>query len=212
MHYTMRTITLFLLVSVMWNLAPIRAHAQMNDGSRFGIMAGINGTNLYDDAHASDKKSRIGYTAGVFGQFPMAKGRLSLRPELLVSAKGAAYDFTSGNRPDIKLTYVELPVSLQWHILGFLNLNAGMYAALLADSKGKFTDANGDPLSLNVTKNDYSNIDYGYQLGGGLDLGSLGIHFRVSRGLKAVADKSSLQDYVGNLKNAAWSLTLGWAF
>lgn len=208
----MRTIVLFLFIPVMWTLKPVQAHAQMNHSGHFGIVAGINGANLYDDARASDKKSRIGYTAGVFAQIPFAKGRFSLRPELLLSAKGANYDFTSGNHPEIKLTYVELPVSLQWHLLGFINLHAGMYAALLANSEGKFTDANGNPLSVNVSKNDYSNLDYGYQLGGGLDLGNLGIHLRVSRGLKEVANKSSLQDYVGNLKNAAWSLTLGWAF
>ncbi len=188
------------------------AKAQMNDGARFGIKAGINGANLYDDARADDKKSRIGYTAGIFGQFPIAKGKLSMRPELLFSAKGATFDFSSGSRPEVKLSYVELPVSLQWHIFGFLNVHAGMYGALLANSEGKIRDANGNVLNIDLRKNDYSNVDYGYQFGAGLDLGNLGIHLRVQRGLKEVADKGSVQDYLGNLKNASWALTLGYAF
>ena len=156
--------------------------AQMNDGFRFGLVAGINGSNFYDDAHASDKKSRIGYNVGLFGQFPLGKSRrFSIRPELLLAAKGATYDYLGGGRPEIKLSYIELPVSLQWHLIGIVNVHAGMYAALLANSEGKFKDANGNPITVNFDKSNYSNIDYGYQLGGGLDLGSLGLHFRVAR-------------------------------
>lgn len=192
-----------------FNLNP--SIAQMNDGFRFGIVGGVNGSNLYDDAHATDKKSRIGYTAGLFGQIPIVKGRFSIRPELLFSAKGATFDFQGGTRPDVKLSYVELPLSLQWHLFGFLNVNAGMYASLLADAEGKLKDANGNPIGLNFDKSNFNNIDYGWQLGGGLDFGSIGIHLRVSRGLKEVANNGSIQDYVGDLKNASWALTLGWA-
>lgn len=184
----------------------------MNDGFRFGLVAGVNGTNLYDDARASDKKSRIGYTAGIFGQIPLVKGRFSLRPELLFSAKGATFNFQNGSRPEVKLSYVELPVSLQWHLFGFLNLHAGMFASLLANADGKITDASGNPISVNIDKNNFSNVDYGYHLGGGLDLGNIGVHLRVTRGLKQVAEKASIQDYLGGLKNATWALTLSWAF
>jgi hypothetical protein len=208
----MKTIAKYSLIAVFACLNLHTASAQMNDGAQFGIVAGVNGANLYDDARAEDKKARIGYTAGLFGQFPLVKGRLSIRPELLFTTKGASFDFTGNTRPDIKLSYVELPVSLQWHVFGFINLHAGMYAALLADSEGKIKDANGNAISFNFDKSNYSNIDYGYQLGTGLDVGNLGIHLRVTRGLKEVADKGSIQDYVGNLKNATWSLTLGWAF
>ncbi|MBL7828351.1 MAG: PorT family protein [Saprospiraceae bacterium] len=191
---------------------PINSFAQMNDGARFGIKLGVNGANLYDDIRAEDKKARIGYTAGVFGQFPLGKGRFSLRPELLFSAKGAAFDFQNGTRPEVKLSYVELPISLQWQLFGFLNLHGGMYASLLADANGKLTDANGNPVSFNFDKSDYSNVDYGWHLGGGLDIGNIGLHLRVSRGLKEVAEENSLQDYLGNLKNATWALTASWAF
>lgn len=208
----MKTSFKYLLLAIFFGTSSHATIAQMNDGAKFGIMAGINGANLYDDARADDKKSRIGYTAGIFGQFPIAKGKFSIRPELLLSAKGGTFDFTSGSRPEVKLSYVELPISLQWHLLGFINVHAGMYAALLANSEGKIKDANGNPITIQLNKGDYSNIDYGYQLGTGLDLGGLGIHFRVSRGLKEVADKGSVQDYLGNLKNATWSLTLGWGF
>jgi hypothetical protein len=211
----MKTICKWLLLSALFSLQGNLLSAQMNDGAQFGLVAGVNGSNLYDDARAEDKKTRIGYTLGVFGQFPLIKGRFSIRPELLFSSKGATFDFPgTGNtpRPEIKLSYVELPVSLQWHLFGFLNVNAGMYASLLANSEGKLTDANGNALVFDFNKNDYSNIDYGYQLGGGLDVGNFGVHLRVTRGLKEVAAGQLIQAYLGNLKNATWSLTLGLAF
>ena len=186
--------------------------AQMNDGAQFGIKAGINGANLYDDAKAQDKKSRIGYTTGVFGQFPLGQGRFSIRPELLFSAKGSSLSFQSDTTQKLKLSYVELPVSIQWHVFGFLNVHTGFYASLLADSNGKLKDANGNAVSLDFKNSDYSNIDYGWHLGTGLDLGNLGIHLRVTRGLKGIAKDQSVKDYLGSLKNATWALTVGWAF
>ena len=186
--------------------------AQMNDGARFGLVAGISGSSLYDDTQADDKKKRIGYNLGVFGQFPLSKSRFSIRPELLFSTKGATFDFKNANRPKLKLSYVELPVSFQWHLIGILNLHAGMYASLLTGSSGTLEDSNGSIIDYEFDKSNFSSIDYGYQLGGGLDLGGLGLHFRVSRGLKEIAEKGSIQDYVGNLKNGSWALTLNWAF
>jgi Outer membrane protein beta-barrel domain len=189
----MKTLLKYLPIVFFFCLNLHTSNAQMNDGARFGLVAGINGASLYDDTHADDKKTRIGYTVGVFGQFPLVKGRLSIRPELLFSAKGATFNFMDSlsTRPKIKLSYVELPVSLQWHVFGFLN---------------------GNPLTFNFDKNDYSNIDYGFHVGAGLDLGNIGVHLRVTRGLKEVADKGSIKGYLGNLKNATWALTLGWAF
>lgn len=208
----MKTLAKYTLLFVLLSSCTQQVMAQMNDGARFGLVGGVNGASLYDDARAADKKARIGYTLGAFGQFPLGKGRFSIRPELLFAAKGSTFNFQDSTRPEIKLSYVELPISLQWHLFGFFNIHAGVYAALLADSQGKIKDANGNPISFNFDKSNYSNVDYGYQLGTGLDLGNLGIHLRVMRGLKGVAKDSSLQDYLGDLKNASWSLTLGWAF
>lgn len=208
----MQTTLKYLLFSAFFCCLCNTAIAQMNDGFRFGLVAGINGANLYDDARAADKKSRIGYSLGLFGQVPIVKGRFSIRPELLFSAKGASFDLQNGTRPELKLSYVELPVSVQWHLFGFFNVHAGMYASLLANSSGKLTDANGNAIDLDFTKKNFSNVDYGWHLGGGLDLGNIGLHFRVARGLKDVADGTAVKDYLGQLKNATWSLTLGWAF
>lgn len=183
-------------------------NAQMTDGkARFGLKLGVNGANLYDDSQAEDVKSRLGITGGGFVQIPLGKGRFAIRPELLFTTKGAAYDFVNGKRPDIKLNYLELPISLEYRLLGFINLHAGASAAYLATADGKI-----EGLSFNFDKEQFERFDYGWHLGGGLDVGPLGLHLRVSRGLNEISNKVSLDEFVGKLKNAAWALTLSYGF
>lgn len=180
-------------------------NAQMTDGKpRFGIKAGVNGSSLYDDANASDKETRIGITAGIFGQIPFAKGKMSLRPELLFTTKGGAYDYLNGAKPDIKVNYIELPLSLEYRLLGFVNLHAGGYASLLATGDGKIEGIPGT-----LAKADFEDFDFGWHAGAGLDFGGLGLHFRLSRGLQKVGTQT-VDGVVGDLKNAAWALTLSY--
>ena len=202
-----------LLLGALCCCATSLLHAQMTDGStRFGLKLGVNGTNLYDDANAEDKKSRVGFTAGAFVKIPLGSDRLSLRPELLFATKGAQFDIANGTRQEIKLSYVEVPLSLEFN-LAILNLHAGMYAGLLANSEGKFKDAQGNPLSsLQLDKGDLETLDYGWHLGAGLDLGNIGLHLRIARGLKNVEQPDTAQALLGDLKNSAWTLTGAFAF
>lgn len=181
--------------------------AQMPDGKpRFGIKAGVNGSNLYDDSKASDIKSRLGLTAGAFVQIPFAKNKFALRPEVLFTTKGAAWDFQSNLHSDIKINYVELPLSLEYHLLGIIDLHGGLQASWLASADGTTTGLIKDIKDGNVEK-----FDYGWHVGAGLDLGGLGLHLRVSRGLKEIGSES-IKDTFGNLKNASWALTLSYGF
>ena len=208
----MKLSNLFLLCALsMGALSTLQA--QMTDGKLlFGLKLGVNGTNLYDDSKAEDKKSRIGFTGGAFVKIPLGGQRFSLRPELLFTTKGAEFDFANGIQQNIKLSYIELPLSLEMN-LAILNLHAGLHAGLLADSEGKFKDAQGNPITtFKLDKDDLETLDYGWHVGAGLDLGNIGLHLRIARGLKNVAQSSSLQDVFGDLKNSAWTLTGSFAF
>jgi len=202
----MRTIQFFfrLLVLMFFGLSSL--NAQMTDGKpRIGFKAGVNGSSLYDDAKATDQKTRIGITGGLFAQIPFAKGRMALRPELLFVTKGGAYDYANGNNADLKINYIELPISLEYRLLGFLNLHAGGYAALLATADGNIKQL---PL-VAIQKEQVENLDFGWQVGGGLDLGGLGLHFRLSKGLQKVLSPNA-SDLYGTLKNSAWAVTLSY--
>jgi len=201
----MKPICNFLLPFILFLVGLCSLNAQMTDGrTRLGFKVGINGSSLYDDANASDKKSRIGITGGVFAQVPLAKGRMSLRPELLFTTKGGAYDFFNGDRTDFKINYIELPLSLEYRLMGFINLHAGGYASLLASANG---DIEGIPPTLK--RANFEAFDFGWHAGAGIDFGGIGLHFRLSRGLQNVGSQSPAQLF-GDLKNSTWAVTLSY--
>lgn len=201
----MKTIQNLLLLFSLMLVGSNALHAQMTDGKpRIGFKAGVNGSSLYDDANAQDKETRIGLTAGIFAQIPLAKGRMAIRPELLFTTKGGAYDLANGNRPDYKINYIELPLSLEYRLLGFINLHGGAYAALLATGDGKIEGVPGT-----LAKADFEDFDYGWHAGAGFDFGGLGLHLRISRGLQHI-NQESFSTLLGNIKNSAWAITLSY--
>lgn len=199
--------SLFTLCLFLFSYSAILAQ-MTEDGARFGLKLGVNGTNLYDDAKAENRDGRIGITGGLFAKLPLGSSHFSLRPELLLATKGAKYQLDSFSS-SLKFAYIELPVSLEYN-LSILNIHLGLNASYLANSNGEFKDEQGNP--INFDKNDLEKIDFGWQAGAGVDIGNIGIHLRISRGLKSIGEKQTVSDYVGSLKNAAWALTLSYGF
>lgn len=207
----MKTIKHLLLTSLLSLSIFPHLNAQLTEGKvRFGLKLGVSGSSLYDDAKADDKKSRIGFTGGGFAKIPIVK-MISLRPEVLFTTKGARFDFVGGNTSELKLNYVEIPLSLEFNI-AILNIHAGVHAGLLATAEGEFKDAQGNTITADFDKDDLESFDYGWHLGGGIDLGNIGLHLRVSRGLQDIRKDDTLEDVFGSLKNASWSLTAAYGF
>lgn len=204
----MKTNRFFLLLIALCCIGLHALHAQMTDGRpRFGVKLGVAGANLYDDSQADDIKSRIGFTGGGFVQIPLAKGRMSLRPELLFTTKGAEYDFGNLIRSEVKFSYVEFPLSLEYRLFGIINLHAGAHASWMASADGKI-----DGLPVTIQKEDFEEFDYGWHAGAGLDFGNLGLHFRLARGLQQVGSDDGSDAFIGDLKNSAWSVTASYGF
>ncbi len=185
------------------------SQAQILDGkARFGLRLGVTGSNLYDDAKAEDRNGRIGLLGGAFLKVPLGKSNFAIRPEVLYATRGATFkrdSFISS----IKSSYIEVPLSLEYN-LSIVNVHAGLNASLLANANGEFKDEQGNPIDFD--KEDLEKLDLGWHLGAGLDLGRLGVHLRIDRGLKKVGGGQTLSDLVGDLKNSAWSLTLVYGF
>ncbi len=208
----MKTLKQFLFTAIL--LLGIYPHlqAQLTEGGiRFGLKLGVSGSNLYDDANAEDRKSRIGITGGAFAKIPLGGARLSLRPELLFTTKGAQFDLIGGNTSDLKLSYLEIPLSLEFN-LAIINLHAGVHAGLLATAEGTFKDSQGNPITFDIDKDDLQSFDYGWHLGGGIDLGNIGLHLRVSRSLQDIRNENTFEEFFGSLKNSSWALTASYGF
>ena len=201
----MKTISAISLLAALFLAGMQPLSAQMTDGRvRLGFKAGVNGSHLYDDVNASNTKSRLGMPAGAFVQIPLAKGRFALRPEILFTTKGGAYDFANTGRTDFKVNYVELPLVLEYRLLGFINLHAGGYAATLASADGTIGGS-----IVQLGKANFEHFDFGWVAGTGLDIGAFGLHFRISRGLEELSAQS-VSASLRNVKNATWSVALSY--
>jgi len=171
---------------------------------KFGLRAGVTGSNLYDDANAKDLNTRIGFIGGSFMKIGIGS-RVAIRPELLFAMKGSNFNYQNYQNTKLKLGYIELPVSLELRFLKIINLHAGVHADYLVDANVSVQNPNPN---ITFTKEDLNLLDYGWHVGAGLELGPIGIHLRASRGVKEVGKTTSVTNVVGNLKNATWSLTV----
>ncbi len=201
----------FLLLLLLLGSSSSLLHAQMADGgARFGLKLGVNGSSLYDDAQAEDKKSRTGIIGGGFAKIKLTK-HFSLRPEVLFATRGGDYNYNNLGKTELKLSYLEVPLSLEYNLFAILNIHAGMHVGVLAGEDGKFRDNQGNTINFDLQKEDLNNYNYGWHVGGGIDLGNLGIHLRILRGLKEVSKSDSFNQLAGKLKNSAWELSVSYA-
>ena len=95
----------------------------MGQDFQIGAKAGVNISNFTGgDFGTVEKEALIVYHAGAFIRFRF--GKLVLQPELLVSTQGATLE-NAGNSQDYKLTYLNIPIMLQYETLGGFYLEAG---------------------------------------------------------------------------------------
>jgi len=138
-------------------------------GSGFGLRAGLNFSNTGDlkvnDVTEISADSKLGYHVGVWGRFG---GRAYVRPELVFTQVNS--DYAGEN---FKMQKLDLPVLFGHR---FLKLFHGFIG----------------PAFQYVLKTDLQDIDLGdveneftvgFQIGGGLNLGKIGIDLRYERGL-----------------------------
>lgn len=95
----------------------------------FGARVGLGGASFYgDDADDADMETRAGYTFGFIGAISLAD-MFAFRPEFAVTFRGARFDSHTGTyiwgtyysadmEGLIRLTYIEVPLLLQWHLPG----------------------------------------------------------------------------------------------
>lgn len=151
----------FLLISLI-------SFAQ-SGGSGFGLKAGLNFSNTGDlkinDLADISADGNVGYHVGVWGRFG---GRAYVRPELVFTQVNSDY---AGDK--FKMQKLDLPVLFGHR---FLKLFHGFIG----------------PAFQYVLKTDLQDVDLsdveneftvGFQIGGGLNLGKIGIDLRYERGL-----------------------------
>jgi len=207
----MKTMQKYLLLGLLLLAGYSSSYAQMSEGGvRLGLKLGINGNRFYDDSQAKDLKSQTGVVGGVFAKIRLTK-HFSLRPEVLFATRGGEYNYSNLGNTALKLRYLELPLSLEFNLLSILNVHAGVHAGALAGQDGKFRDNQGNVVNFDLRRDDLNEFNYGWHVGGGIDLGNIGLHLRFLRGLQDIGKSDNFNAQIGQLKNSAWELSVSYA-
>jgi hypothetical protein len=167
----------------------------------FGLKAGVSFTNM-SGKDADGFAGKVGGHGGVAANFQFTDA-ISLQPEVLFSMKGAQDENVS--KVKLNLNYIDIPVMFQYNLEG-LFFEAGPQLGILATAK--ITDGTND---IDM-KDNLNTVDVGYAVGLGykMETGFM-TGLRYNGGLTTI-DKVSTGGTVGDLRNNAFQLYLGFMF
>jgi hypothetical protein len=190
-----------LFLCVFWAAA---VHAQT--AGRLGIIGGIHQTNLtvedQSDNSTLDYDSKNGLALGVL-YYSGVSPYISIQGELLYSQKGAKFtdeDMILNDEDMIlNLNYIDLDLLAKLNLANQLpirpSLLGGMYAGLNLKAQAE-SESTGKTEDVEAMKG----VDYGFILGGGLDLGFgasiLNVSVRYNQGMANIFKGNS--DYSRN--------------
>ena len=157
----------FYLLALLMGMA---SFAQ-SGGSGFGLKAGINfnssGELQIDQLPSINPDTGVGYHVGVWGRFG---GVAYLRPELIYTQVNSDYDGES-----FKMQKLDLPVLFGHRFLKLFHGFIGPSFQYVLNTKLEDLDISDVEKEFTV----------GFQIGGGVNLGRIGIDIRYERGLSS---------------------------
>lgn len=159
---------------------------------QFGIKAGYNHANLKYENNSSVKTDpRSGYHAGFFTHIPVAGG-FAIQPEVTYSLQGAEYEAPVLGKD--KISYVNIPVLLQYQLKGGLRLQTGPQLGILTENE--FEPANG---GANSEIPNVNNLDFSWSAGlGYLSRIGLGVDLRYNHGISNIYESGNSNNEVKN--------------
>jgi hypothetical protein len=186
-------------------------HAQ---DSSFGIKGGAAAyqiTSEFGDASStSDRK--IGFEAGIFGDFPINR-LLSIQPEAVFVQKGGEEASEQFGNSSITLNYIDVPLLLKINapVDGMLQpyIFGGPYAGYLIEAT---SEAEGESTDLSDFLNE---IHYGLKIGLGINIGSFLIDARYDMGLANLYKENEDLEGLDNnfeITSAGFVLSVGLRF
>ncbi|WP_265130737.1 porin family protein [Chryseobacterium oranimense] len=155
----------------------------------FGVKAGLNASTLSKaDQYDNDQKIKPGFNAGVFANIPVAE-KFSVQPEVLFNQVGSKteerdefYINSDRYRREVNykktLSYLTIPVMVQYNILPQLYVEAGPEFGFLLGGKdkgditmtrnsGNTTVTETSNFSEKIVKDLYNTFNFGIGIGAG---------------------------------------------
>lgn len=145
--------------------------AASGQSAKFGIKGGLNFGSTGDITTISNEtfngENQLGYHLGVLARFKFSG--IFLQPEVVYTQLETEFEGT-GAEANYSLSKIDIPILLGLDIVGPLNIKAGPAFQLLVNNELELEGITaGDP---------ENSFTIGYQIGAGLQLGSLGIDLR----------------------------------
>lgn len=145
---------------------------------QLGVKGGVNVSNFTGgDFKDLDKQSMVGFHAGAFVNFFLGD-HFAIAPEVLFSSQGAKLE-NAGNKENIKVSYVNVPVMLKYRFTGGFYLEAGPQIGFKVSEKT-------DNLPINTFAKS-TDLSVAGGLGWHSDMG-LGLGARYTAGISKVGD------------------------
>lgn len=132
----------FLTVGALLMGATMASYAQEDASNAdsmavsFGVKGGVNFATLNGGDIDGSPDSRTSFHAGVFAEFPI-NSMFSIQTEALYSGQGAKLDFsgTDGDKAELQLDYINVPVLAKFYILEGLSIEAGPQFSFLVNDE-----------------------------------------------------------------------------
>lgn len=149
------------------------ASAQIIPKVQFGIKGGVNLTSL-SKTGTFNSSNQAGYLGGLWARFG-ALG-FNFQPEAYVTSKNVTVDGVAA-----KFTSVDVPLLFGGKV-GALGVGARFYTGPVVSFAINKDQDYGSAVG-SITRLDYKNQNYAWQLGAGVDLSSLSVDLRYEAGL-----------------------------
>jgi Outer membrane protein beta-barrel domain len=198
-------------------LLAILLMGKLNDSQAqftLGIRGGVNlaqlktdfKTQSFGDNLQQSLDTKLGYVGGIYARIG---NKFFVQPELIFSAKGGSINvLQTGSTTqtfDIEYTNFDIPLLLGYKF-GPIRINGGPMASFKVSSNGLNEALKS--YSSNVGES-FKNAAYGYQVGGGIDVGALSVDLRYEGSLSEVTVVDLTNKVNFSQKGNLWQLTLG---
>jgi hypothetical protein len=130
--------------------------ASSQNNITYGIKAGVNLTGFHTDGGTNS--DLVGFNLGGVAKMNLNK-TFGLQGELNLNSKGGIYRFPlTSNNPEIKLTYINLPILLKTYITRKFNFEIGPEFGLLINKKANL---NGETFDIDNVSSFDMNLNAG---------------------------------------------------
>lgn len=182
----------------------------------FGPQIGYTASNLTVSASEVENSLRNNFLIGAFFRFGK---KIYVQPEVNYLTQGSILKYPSFNslspvEQDVKMSTLQIPVSIGWRIINLKVINVRVMGGMSANFVLNTTinTTNGDGLDY-LVPDDFNNIEWQWQLGAGVDIFMFALDLKYFGGINNVMEKDITIDGKNSTissKSNLFEVTLGW--